>query len=166
MGRFIWIFLIVLSCQDYKKEEFFTVTMDVVMKDDDSIHVFYKSDGTVNFIEEESIWKNVKGSDKNQKISIVFPKHVMPNQIRIDFGRNKKQNQVILNKIQLERFGNGFSADGKEIYKLFRIDTSNTSLNKDTGVLTRKDSLSQGLSLYPNGYYLAVKLEELKYKNK
>lgn len=159
------LFVALFSCENQKKQERFITSLDLVVRKDDSIHVFYKSDGTINFNEKESFWKVIKANNKNQKIDLVFPKKVVPTQIRIDFGKNKHQKQIVVNKIQFNYLGNSFVAKGKEIYKYFRIDQSNTLLNKDTGILIRKDSItSQGPSLYPNGYYLAVKLEELKYK--
>ena len=165
----VWFGVVVLclvySCHDKHKASVFSMNMDVVIKKSDSIHIFYKDDGTINFNEAESFWVKVKGQDRNQKIAIDFPKETIPNQIRIDFSKNLKQREIIFNKFEFTFKGNSFVAKGKEIYKYFRIDNSNTVLNTEFGSLIRKDTTKTlGPSLYPNGYYLAVKLEELKFK--
>jgi len=141
------------------------MNMDVVMKQNDSIQVFFTDDGTIHFNETQSFWVKVKGNTKNQMVAITFPKKIVPTQVRLDFGRNKKQEDIIFNKFEFVYRGKKFVAKGKEIYKYFRIDQSNTLFDEKTGALTRKDrSQLNGPSLYPNGYNLAVKLEELKFK--
>ena len=109
--------------------------------------------------------RNIDGSA--EAVPNSFPDTVIPNQVRIDFGRNKAQDDIVLNKIKFSYKGNSFEAKGKEVYKYFWADTSYTVLDKEFGLLKRKvKGQLNGPSLYPNGYYLAVKLEELKYKSK
>lgn len=154
-----------VSCMRDNDDISYRMNIDIVIKENDSLRVFYKTDGTINFNEKESFWIPVKGNPKNQKVIIKFPDSIFPKQLRLDFGKNKNVGEIVINKFDFEYKDNKFSAKGNEIYRYFRIDNSNTILNKTTGTLLRKDSLSnQGPSLYPNGYYLAVKLDELKYK--
>lgn len=154
------------SCTQTKKDSDFMLYLDLVMKQDDSIHIFYKKDGTINFNEKEAFWVKVDGENKNQKLVVAFPDKIVPNQVRIDFGRNKAQEDIVLNKIEFSYEGNSFEAKGKEVYKYFWADTSYTVLDKDFGLLKRKvKGQLNGPSLYPNGYYLAVKLDELRYKS-
>lgn len=155
------------SCIKDKADTSYKMCIDVVMKQDDSIQVFYTSDGSINFNETQSFWTKVKGSSKNKEVMLTFPDTVVPNQVRIDFGRNKNQDDIVLNKIQFSYKGNSFEAKGKEIYNYFWADTSYTVLDRDFGLLKRKvKGQLNGPSLYPSGYYLAVKLDELKYKSK
>lgn len=159
-----WFLCLGYSCTKKRESSAFSMVLDVVIKQNDSIHVFYTLDGTINFSEKD-FWKKVTGQKRNQKIELEFPKKVVPTQIRIDFSNNLKQEEIIFNKVEFNYKKNSFVAKGKEIYKYFRIDETNTILNPESGTLRRKDPLRKGApSLYPNGYYLAVKLEELKYK--
>ncbi|KGO89072.1 hypothetical protein [Flavobacterium suncheonense] len=152
------------SCMRDNDSQLYRMNIDVVMKQNDSIQVFYTNDGTINFNEGASFWVKVKGKDKNQKIDIRFPKNALPTQVRLDLGRNPKQGEIIFNKFEFVYKNHKFEAKGKDIYKYFRIDQSNTVLDEKSGALTRKAQQPNGPSLYPNGYYLAVKLEELKFK--
>ncbi|HSD14319.1 MAG TPA: hypothetical protein VLB74_06700 [Flavobacterium sp.] len=162
---FLAVLLLLFSCDKNEQSNKMIFKMDMVAKKSDSMHIFYKTDGTINFNENESFWVKIKGQNKNQRKTIEFPKGVVPNQVRIDFGRNLEQREIILNKFEFVYFGHSFVAKGKEIYKYFRVDESSTLLDKESGTLKRNDTIvNRGLSLYPNGYYLAVKLEELKFK--
>lgn len=162
---FLFFLFSLISCEDSNKNSNFVLNVDLVIKKDDSLHIYYKKGGTINFNENESFWVRVKGQNKNQKVAIEFPKDIVPNQVRIDFSRNLEQREIIFNKFEFAYRGNSFVAKGKDIYKYFRVDDSNTLLNKEFGSLTRKDTTTTvGPSLYPNGYYLAVKLDELKFK--
>jgi len=155
---------LVFSCAKNKEASVFSMTIDAVIEKQDSIHVFYKQDGTINFSDREAFWVSVQGQKRNQEIVVEFPKGVVPNQIRIDFSNNISQLPIVFNKVEFNYLTNSFIAEGKEIYKYFRIDESNTVLNKQLGALTRKEPPQKAApSLYPNGYYLAVKLEDLKY---
>jgi hypothetical protein len=120
------------------------------------------TDGTINFNEENSFWTKIKGNKKNQKITLRFPHNVVPNQFRLDFGKNRNQSDIVLNKVECIYKENTFALKGKEIYKVLRVDEANTILERDLGILKRLHSKQlNGPSLYPNGDFLRKKLEEL-----
>lgn len=158
----ISITFFVFSCNSEKQAKQFEVKLDVVVLQNDSIRVFYKKDGSINFNEDESFWTKVIGSNKNQKITLLFPKKTVPNQFRIDFGTNQNQPEIILNKIECVYKNKSLVLKGKEIYLLMRVDENNTILEKDLGILKRKNTNQKnGPSLYPIGDKLKLKLEEL-----
>lgn len=151
-----------LSCNNRTIESDFTIKLDAVIKKNDSIHTYYTTDGTINFNEENSFWTQVKGNKKNQIIVIHFPAEVTPNQFRLDLGMNVYQDDIVLNKLECAYKGRTIELKGKEIYKLLRVDESNTILDKNLGILKRVDSTNKnGPSLYPNGDFLRKKMEEL-----
>lgn len=156
------IFTIIASCNRPLENTSFTIKLDLVMCFDDSIHTYYMTDGTINFNEENSFWTHIKGNKKNQKIALQFPHNVVPNQFRIDFGKNPNQSDIVLNKIECSYKKNSFVLKGREIYKILRIDEANTILEKDLGILKRlQHQQLNGPSLYPNGDFLQKKLELL-----
>lgn len=150
------------SCNSKKQVDCFYVNLDLVIQQTDSIRVFYKTDGSINFNETEAFWAKIKGNRKNQNLVIKFPKNVLPNQFRLDFGNSTKQSGIVINKIECQYRANSFVLKGKEIYQVLRVDENNTCLDKQSGVLTRKDlTQKNGVSLYPNGNKLKLKLEKL-----
>lgn len=161
----IAILILFASCDKTNKDNF-SINIDAVIKQNDSIQVFYTTDGTISFNEKKSFWKKVKGSPKNQTIKLIVPQKIIPNQLRIDFGRNKKQDGIILNKIELHYKTQAIILKGNEIYTLFRIDESNTVLDKKWGTLDRKTpNQLVGPSLYPYGENLKKRLDNLKTKS-
>ncbi|MBC7641038.1 MAG: hypothetical protein H7174_01670 [Flavobacterium sp.] len=155
------------SCNNKKQTYNFYVNLDVVIQESDSIRVFYKTDGKINFNEKDAFWTKVKGSKKNQVINIKFPKNILPNQFRIDFGNNPIQPEIIINKLECVYKNNSFVLKGREVYLLLRVDENNTMLDKDLGLLKRKNlKQKNGPSLYPLGNKLKLRLEELTNKTK
>jgi hypothetical protein len=156
------IFLLVLSCTKPAAPNSLELDMDVVIQKTDSINIYYSNSKSIEFTDLQSYWLQIKGSKKNQKISFIFPDSIKPKQIRIDFGRNTAQPEIIINKLKLSYKQKSFVAKGEEVYFLFRVDESNTTINKLTGSLKRKVKTQiVGPSLYPNGDKLYKKLNQL-----
>lgn len=161
IGILFFLFLL-SSCVKDEKTNSFKMELDLVMKTNDSIHVFYSNNASVEFNEKQSYWIKVKGSKKNQTINFTFPDTIQPKQIRIDFGRNKKQPEIILNEIAFYYKKEKITAKGEEVYFLFRVDESNTVIDKLVGSLKRKEpNQATGPSLYPKGDKLYNKLSQL-----
>lgn len=165
------LLIIVLSvfyaCGKKKNVDNFYINLNVVLQESDSIRVFYKTDGKINLSEKDAFWTKVKGSKKNQVINIKFPKDILPNQLRIDFGNNPMQPEIIINKLECLYKNNSFVLKGREVYLLLRVDENNTMLNEDLGLLKRKNLIQKnGPSLYPVGNKLKLRLEELTNRTK
>lgn len=154
--------LFFVSCEENAKSKVFSVAIDLVMKQNDSIQVFYTTTNLINFSENKAFWKKIKGKNKNQTINIDFPKGVLPKQLRFDLGRNDFQNDIIINKITLKYKSTSFALKGKEIFYIFRVDDNNTLVDKLTGTIKRKDPKQKiGPSLYPKGDKLFQRLNQL-----
>lgn len=147
------------NCEKDKNTNTLKIELDTVIKENDSIHIYYKDDSTIDFNENQSFWKVVNGISKNQKINFIFPDSIHPKQLRLDFGNSINQKEVVINQITFKYKKEVFSLQGKEIYYYFRIDDSVTELDKNLGVLKRKDTLqTRGPSLYPKGNKLIEQL--------
>ena len=95
-------------------------------------------------------------------IQIVFPDSIQPKQIRLDFGRNISQSDVVLNKMDFVYKNKNFPVKGKEIFYIFRVDENNTSVDKLYGSIKRKNPKQEnGPSLYPKGDKLFNRLKQL-----
>lgn len=156
------ILLLFVNCNKETKTTSLVLNIDAVIKTTDSINTYYTINNSIEFNDKQSFWIKVKGNKKNQKIQIIFPDTIQPKQIRLDFGRNIKQPEIIVNEMKFSYKGKDFTAKGEEIYYLFRVDDSNTTINKLTGSLKRKEKNQIiGPSLYPNGDKLYRKLNQL-----
>ena len=148
MKKVVYILFVILAvgCKNDNKEnknpevteekvaidKFFSVTLDVVAKKDDSFHVFYTEDGTVDFNEKNSVWCEFKGSDGSQKLVFNLPKDVSPTHLRIDFGLNKEQSEVKINNLILSYFENETNISGIDFFKYFSPNIENTIVDVNT----------------------------------
>lgn len=156
------ILLLFVSCSKEPKTNSLVLNIDAVIQTTDSINAYYTTDNSIEFNDKQSFWTKIKGSKKNQKIQIIFPDSLQPKQIRLDFGRNVNQPEIIINELKFSYKKKSFDAKGEEVYFLFRVDESNTTVNKLTGSLKRKEKTQiVGPSLYPNGDKLYKKLNQL-----
>ena len=126
----LFVLLTIFSCKketksigtEVKKEEVsnnFKVTLDAKVKKDDSFHVYYTEDGSTNFTEESSVWFEFKGSDESQKIVFNLPDNTIPTQLRLDFGVNKDQEDIIINSFKMEYQGKVYEVPGTQFFTLF-----------------------------------------------
>lgn len=159
---FVAVILLFFNCENNSNTNQLVVNIDAIIQQSDSINVYYTNDKSINFIEKQSFWTKVKGNKKNQNIQIVFPDSIQPKQIRLDFGRNISQNDVVLNKMDFTYKDKSFSVKGKEIFYIFRVDQSNTVVDKLNGSIKRKNPKQiNGPSLYPKGDKLFNRLNQL-----
>lgn len=159
---FIAVLLLFINCENNNNINQLVVNIDVVIQKTDSINVYYTESKTIDFTDKQSFWKKVTGNKKNQNIQIVFPDSTQPKQIRLDFGRNLSQNDVVLNKIDFIYKNKSFSLKGKEIFYIFRVDDNNTVVDKLNGSIKRKNPKQiNGPSLYPKGDKLFNRLNQL-----
>lgn len=152
----------VISCDRQKNNKQLVINIDAILQQTDSINVYYTKAQNIDFNDKQSFWIKVQGSKKNQKVRIVFPKMLLPKQIRIDFGRNRLQPEIVLNKIEISYKQNKAIFKGKEVFNIFRIDENNTTLDKLNGSINRKvHNQVNGPSLYPKKDKLYKVLNQL-----
>lgn len=159
---FIVMFLLFFNCDNNNNTNQLVLNIDAVIQKTDSINVYYTKNKDINFTDKQSFWTKVTGNKKNQNIQIVFPDSVLPKQIRLDFGKNIAQKDIVLNKISFAYKNKNFSAKGKEIFYIFREDQNNTIVDKLNGSINRKNPKQiNGPSLYPKGDKLFNRLNQL-----
>jgi len=128
----------------------FRVTLDVVTKKNDDFCVLYTQDGSINF--KDGVWQAVKGSNNSQKVVFTLPEGVKPTQLRIDFGMNKEQEDIILNSVTMDYLGKSRTIGCPELVAFFRADDSKCTFDHVTGLIKAvvKDGVRQNPSLYPH----------------
>lgn len=119
-----------------KKNEFFSVEMNVICSKQDNFAVYYTEDGTINFTGEKAIWSGVLAQEGSQKITFNFPEEVIPTHIRFDFGLNKEQGDIVVEKFKLDFYGNSFEAKGSDFLKYFiQNELVKTEINEANGTI-------------------------------
>ena len=88
------ISLFFFGCKEAKKREQeleknnFTIQIEIEIPTNEELIVYYKDGKNQWFVEKKAIWRNVKGSKKSQKVIFTIPNQIVPNDFRIDIGRN------------------------------------------------------------------------------
>ena len=143
-ARFIMVLTIFVSvfysCKDEGKQEqadavnteevvnkSFTVTLDIIAKEDDNLHLYYTDDNSINFTEVQSVWAEIKGSDVAQKVVFKLSEDALPTDLRFDlgYGKNIEQKEIVVNSINFEYYGKSFNIKGNEISNYFNFSGSN-----------------------------------------
>ncbi|RTY95915.1 hypothetical protein [Flavobacterium sp. GT3R68] len=119
-----------------EKKEKFSVDLDITAPKDDNFAVYYTEDGTINFTGEKAVWAGVKGQAESQKVVLDLPEEIIPTDIRLDFGLNKEQGDVILEKFKLNFYGKTFEAKGSDFLKYFIAnDSVKTEIDQVKGTI-------------------------------
>ena len=170
---FFPFFLMLFSFISCKKEvekiekvdttkELFKVSLDLLIKENDTLHLYYAGDMAEDYSEQNSIWLPVSGKAITQKITFNLPKEVLPTKLRIDFGVNRENKEIVLNTVAFNYYDKIFIANDSTIFNYFRPDESATTIDYDKRILKRKDSNSvKGPSLYPHDKAVKAAIEKL-----
>jgi hypothetical protein len=150
------------SCKDEKKpaavetpkekaSQTFDVTLNVTVKKDDSFHLFYTEDETINFDEKQSVWVELKGKETSQDVVFRLPEDVIPTHLRLDFGINKEQEDMTVNNFKMEYMGKKFEAKGPDFFTYFYPNLECTNVDKEKGLVMpiKKGDAYTGPMFYP-----------------
>ena len=123
---------IFISCKNDKKDEAadlevpkantFDVTVDMVVKKDDELILFYKDQSINYFDDKNTVYSGVKGSEVSQKVTFSIPEGVLPNDIRFDISSKKEQQPIKINSITLSFEGRQFIIDQMNFEKFFKAN--------------------------------------------
>lgn len=160
--------IILFSCKDESKTpevkipNNFIFTVNLLMKKNDTLHLYYTEDNTINFKEENSMWVSSLGSEEVQKVRFELPKGVFPTQFRIDLGVNTENEKIIFKGFNMEYKGKSKEYIEPTVYNYFRIDDNTTIIDSITKELSRKDpKIKAGASLYPHETILKPEIDNL-----
>lgn len=122
--------LITTSCKDESKklpeqateaeaDNTFTVTLNAIVKKDDSFQLYYRSSQENNFDEQNSIFVEFKGSEQPQNIVFTLPEDTVPDYLRLDFGTNKEQDEIIIKNFNVKYLGKDIEVNGQAFFDYF-----------------------------------------------
>jgi hypothetical protein len=98
----------------------FQVTLTATVKADDNFQLYYSQDEyAVPYKEENSVWVAVKEQDNPQDIVFNLPEDVIPSYIRIDFGTNEQQKEIIVKNFKMKYYSKSFEAKDSLFFNYF-----------------------------------------------
>lgn len=130
LTAFFLLSLTFISCKNDDKKEVvspieavksntFDVIVDLVIKKDDELILFYKGSSINYFDDKNTVYYGIKGKQEPQSVTFSIPEGVLPNDIRIDISSKKDQEPVKINSISLSFEGRIFKVDQKDLLKYF-----------------------------------------------
>lgn len=138
------------------------ITLDVTVKKDDDLQVYYTEKTSTDFNEKESLWQHVKGSDASQKVVFNIPENILPTMVRLDFGVSDKQEDIKFSGIEIEYYGKKFAASGENLANYFRPQTE-TQIDFKTGMIKAlfKDGKRIEPAIFPHEVPLSKEFDKL-----
>lgn len=152
---------------EVKKEnpKTYKVILNVIAKKDDSFHLFYSEDGTLNFPEDTSIWVNFKGSETPQDIVFELPEDIIPSLLRIDLNSYQQDESIQINSFKMKYYSSEFSVDGKGFFDYFGPNLETVEiLDKNKGIikpLVKEGKKYSPPSFYPSEEALKTRIEQV-----
>ncbi len=152
-----------LKQEEVVMDNSFTVILDVVMKEDDDVALYYTTDGSVDFSKIEPIWQGIKGNSLAQQIAYKLPEGTKPTEFRFDLGLNPKQGDIYLNKVTFKHMGAERVIACPELVDFFRANEDNCTFDPATGLIKSKtvDGKRRFPSIYPHEKKLMLELQKL-----
>ncbi len=116
--------------------EIFFVELDAQVNRKDDFAVYYTEDGTNNFTGEQAVWRGIKGGTDFEKITMQLPEPILPTHIRLDFGMNKEQGNVVVKNIKFTFKDQSLEIKGSEFFNYFiQNELFKTNVNPENGTL-------------------------------
>jgi hypothetical protein len=140
-------------------KDFFKVSLDLIIKKDDSLQLFYLENDMVDYDGNKMVLAVVKGSDNNQEVNFVLPENVLPTQIRIDIGSNKNQEIIEFKKFGMNYLNKSFSVNDTLIYQYFQ---PNEQVEWNRKNASAKTIVKEGVFYDPGMSGREVLIDELK----
>lgn len=116
-----------ISCKNKEEEKpveevkanTFDVIVDLDIKKDDELILFYKDPSISFFDDKNTVYYGVKGKDEPQTITFSVPEGILPNDIRFDISSKKDQEPIKINSVTLSFEGRNFKIEQKDLSKYF-----------------------------------------------
>lgn len=142
---FLNLFLMVsfISCKNKEVEKpveeikanTFDVIVDLDIKKNDELILFYKDPSISYFDAKNTVYYGIKGKNESQTVTFRLPEGILPNDIRFDISSKNDQEPIKINSVTLSFEGRTFKIEQKDLLKYF---SPNEFINFDenTGVAT------------------------------
>ena len=102
-----------------KAKETFNVAFDLVIKQDDSLQLYYKDETMKDWAFDKCVTSVIKGSDNVQQVMFSLPEDVLPTELRFDLGSNKSQKEVEIKNFKMKYYEKSFEAKDTLFFQYF-----------------------------------------------
>ncbi|MFY8097723.1 MAG: hypothetical protein ACOVMH_07895 [Flavobacterium sp.] len=141
---------LLVSCRDEKapekteeQEKNVKVTVSALVKVDDDFQLFFREEDNIStpFEENNSVWVSVKASDKPQNIEFVLPENTLPNYLRLDIGKNEKQQPITISGLKIDFLDKKIEMNPTNLFETYFVHNNCVEIkDKSKGeVVTKKD---------------------------
>jgi len=170
---FVLSFSLLVSCKDEKANDnevtkiskTVKVTVSAIVKTDDDFQLFFREEDNIStpFEEGNSVWTKVTASDNPQSIEFILPEDVLPNYLRLDVGKNEKQQAIIISGMKIEFLDNKFEINPSNFFETYFVHNSSVEIkDKSTGeVITKKDENGTYDPVFNSGENLKFELQKM-----
>lgn len=134
----------------------FSITLNAIVKKDDSFQVYYKENEQDSFDEKNSLYVTFKGSEQPQDIIFNLPENEFPKYFRLDYGINKEQSPIEIKFFKLSYLGKTVEAKGPLFFNYFIVNEETMSVNQEKAILSpfiSKDGNYDPMSYTGEGLY-------------
>ncbi len=129
----------------------------------DDFALYYTEDNTTQFRPEVAEWSGIEAGKPGERVYFEIKEERLPTHIRLDFGLNKAQDSVVIEKIKLNYLKNSFEIKGSEFFNYFIVQEDfKTKIDSSKGTLSiYKDGAEYKSPFYYPQESLVLKIKEL-----
>lgn len=121
------IFITLTSCKEEEKEvvivekpkETFKVGLKLIIKEDDSLQIYYKDSSMDDWGFDKFVTQVVKGRDEEQEVIFNLPENLLPTELRFDMGTNTSQREVEIKSFSMQYLDKSFIANDTLFFQYF-----------------------------------------------
>lgn len=103
-----------------KEENHLMVVLEVKVKEDDVFEIYYYESGEKTFSPHKFVDTKINGKDSIQQISFDLPENIVPERLRLDFGKNINQKEINFFGIKLVYGAKEYRFTQEEIANQFK----------------------------------------------
>lgn len=145
-----------VSCKNDKADEVqkpeavkkpaYKIALDLLIKKDDSLQIFYCENGEMEFNGAKTVWSSVKGNENVQQVVFDLPEDVFPTKLRIDLSKNKNQDPIAIKGFSINFEDKNFQVKDTMFFQYF---IPNDQIDWDRKAAVAKFKIKEGETFDP-----------------
>jgi hypothetical protein len=158
-----------VSCKDEKTvtepNKQVQVVLSGTITKDDSFQLFFKEEDKLDipFAEGNSVWVDVKASDKPQTITFNLPENVLPNYLRLDVGKSDKHGTMTITSLNVSYLDKKVTMNSNTFFDTYFIANKCITVeDKGAGLIKlHKDEAGTYDPIFNSGENLKYELQKM-----
>ena len=110
------------AVKEVVQENTFDVSVDMIIKKDDDLILYYKDGSNEWFDDDHVVWMGVKGKNEVQTVTFKLPEGIVPIDLRLDVGRNedKGQEPISIKKYKITYLDKSFEVNENQLLEYLK----------------------------------------------